>query len=50
LLERLKQIAKHTPRRWGDSMDSDITYLNVDSITVEEVEDDEDEDDEETTE
>lgn len=31
---------------WGDSMDSDITYLNVDSITVEELED-EDEDDEE---
>jgi len=32
---------------WGDTMDNDITYLNVDSITVEEVEDDEDEDDEE---
>lgn len=29
---------------WGDSMDSDITYLNVDSITVEEAEEDEDED------
>lgn len=34
---------------WGDTMDSDITYLNVDSITVEEVEE-EDEDDEETAE
>lgn len=33
---------------WGDTMDNDITYLNVDSIKVEEVEDDEDEDDEET--
>jgi len=32
---------------WGDTMDNDITYLNVDSITVEEVEE---EDDEETTE
>lgn len=26
---------------WGDTMDNDITYLNVDSITVEEVEDEE---------
>lgn len=31
---------------WGDTMDNDITYLNVDSISVEEVEDDEDEDEE----
>jgi hypothetical protein len=27
---------------WGDTMDNDITYLSVDSITVEEVEEDED--------
>lgn len=29
---------------WGDSMDSDITFLNVDSITVEEVDDEEETD------
>lgn len=28
---------------WGDSMDSDITYLNVNSISVEEVEDEDEE-------
>lgn len=27
---------------WGDTMDSDITYSNVDSIEVEEIEEDED--------
>ena len=31
---------------WGDTMDSDITYSNVDSIEVEEIEEDEDDEDE----
>lgn len=29
---------------WGDSMDSDISYVNVSEIKIEEVEEDEDED------
>ena len=29
---------------WGDTMDNEITYSNVDSIEVEEIEEEEDED------
>ena len=32
---------------WGDTMDSDITYSNVDSIEVEELEEDDEEEEDE---
>jgi hypothetical protein len=40
--ENAEQAEKLAWESWGDSMDSDITYQDVVSIDVEEVEDEED--------